>query len=203
MLAAPLIAFLVRNVNQRFRRYSARIQSSVGDVTRVTKEALDGQRVVKVFNAQEHLNASFAEVNEQNRRTNMRLISASASSNPIVQLIAFTSPASYIAGRRVLRRDHRRRAAVPDAAAADSRSAQAPAPIARPLQRGIAAGANVFAELDTRQAGGHATAGARAARSSSRRELQLTRAWCCGGASGWPPARRSRSSAAPAAASRR
>ena len=55
MLAAPAIAWLMRNVNSRFRRYSTRIQNSMGDVTRVAKEALDAHRVVKVFNAQEHI----------------------------------------------------------------------------------------------------------------------------------------------------
>ena len=52
---APAIAWLVRNVNIRFRRYSTRIQNSMGDVTRVAKEALDAHRVVKVFNAQQHI----------------------------------------------------------------------------------------------------------------------------------------------------
>src|SRR3712207_7711185 len=46
-------SWLVRKVSSSFRRYSARIQASMGDVTRVTKEALDGQRVIKVFNAQD------------------------------------------------------------------------------------------------------------------------------------------------------
>jgi subfamily B ATP-binding cassette protein MsbA len=153
MLAAPLIAWLVRSVNQRFRRYSARIQSSVGDVTRVTKEALDGQRVVKVFNAQQHLNASFAEVNEQNRRTNMRLISASASSNPIVQLIASFGLAGvmYIAGRQVLHGGIR----IGDVLLFLTPLLLIPDPLKRllavagPLQQGIAAGASVFAELET------------------------------------------------------
>ena len=51
-LIAPPLSWLVRKVSSSFRRYSARIQASMGDVTRVVKEALDGQRVIKVFNAQ-------------------------------------------------------------------------------------------------------------------------------------------------------
>jgi subfamily B ATP-binding cassette protein MsbA len=75
-------------VTKSFRRYSARIQASMGDVTRVTKEALDGQRVIKVFNAQEQEAREFEAVNEHNRRSNMKLIAAKATSNPIVQFIA-------------------------------------------------------------------------------------------------------------------
>jgi subfamily B ATP-binding cassette protein MsbA len=153
MLVAPVIAWLIRSVNQRFRRYSTRIQNSVGDVTRVTKEALDGHRVVKIFNAQEHLNAAFASVNEQNRRNNMRLISASASSNPIVQLIASfgLGGVMVIAGNQVLH-GHM---AIADVLLFLIALLLIPDPLKRllavagPLQQGIAAGASVFAELDT------------------------------------------------------
>ena len=50
----------------------------MGDVTRVVKEALDGQRVIKVFNAQEQEARDFEKVNEHNRRSNMKLIAAQA-----------------------------------------------------------------------------------------------------------------------------
>jgi len=152
LLVAPLIAALIRSVNRRFRRYSTRIQNSVGDVTRVTKEALEGHRVVKVFNAQEHLNAAFAVVNEQNRRTNMRLISASASSNPIVQLIASLGLAGVmlVAGHQVLS-GH---IPISEVLVFLVALLLIPEPLKRllavagPLQQGIAAGASVFAELD-------------------------------------------------------
>jgi len=88
VILAPPLSYLVRLVTKSFRRYSARIQASMGDVTRVTKEALDGQRVIKVFNAQDQEAREFETVNEHNRRSNMKLIAAKATSNPIVQFIA-------------------------------------------------------------------------------------------------------------------
>jgi ATP-binding cassette, subfamily B, bacterial MsbA len=88
VILAPPLSFIIRQVTKSFRRYSARIQSSMGDVTRVTKEALDGQRVIKVFNAQEQEARDFEAVNEHNRRSNMKLIAAKATSNPVVQFIA-------------------------------------------------------------------------------------------------------------------
>ena len=88
VILAPPLSYIVRQVTKSFRRYSARIQASMGDVTRVTKEALDGQRVVKVFNAQEQEARDFEAVNEHNRRSNMKLIAAKATSNPVVQFIA-------------------------------------------------------------------------------------------------------------------
>jgi ATP-binding cassette, subfamily B, bacterial MsbA len=88
LLAAPLIALLVQIVNRAIRRYAARIQNSMGDVTRVAKEALDGQRLIKVFNAQEQEARAFEQVIEANRYQNMKLLRARAASNPTVQMIA-------------------------------------------------------------------------------------------------------------------
>jgi len=103
MLAAPVIATLMRSVNRRFRRYATRIQDSMGDVTRVAKEAIEAHRVVKVFNAQPHLQAAFGAVNEHNRHSNMKLIAARAASNPLVQLIASLGLAGvlFVANRQV------------------------------------------------------------------------------------------------------
>jgi subfamily B ATP-binding cassette protein MsbA len=73
---APLISWLIQYINRSFRRYSARIQASMGDVTRVAKEALEANRVIKVFNAEGYEEQAFGAVNELNRHSNMRLIGA-------------------------------------------------------------------------------------------------------------------------------
>ncbi len=88
LVLAPPLSFLIRNVSRSFRRYSGRIQSSMGDVTSSVREALDGHRVIKVFNAQDAESQDFEKINEHNRKTNMKLISARAISNPTVQFIA-------------------------------------------------------------------------------------------------------------------
>lgn len=88
LTVAPVIAFLVRTANRLFRRYSTRIQNSVVDVTRVAKEAIDGQRLIKVFTAEAHEERLFEIANERNRHNHMRLIAVRAISNPVVQFIA-------------------------------------------------------------------------------------------------------------------
>jgi subfamily B ATP-binding cassette protein MsbA len=151
-IAAPLIAWLMRFANRTFRRYSARIQSSMGDVTRIAKEAVDGQRLIKVFNAQDFEVRAFDQVNEQNRRNNMRLIMAKALSNPVVQQIAALGLASvmYVAIQQVLKAEMR----VDDFIGFIGALLMITAPLRRlvnisgPLQQGIAAGASVFEVLD-------------------------------------------------------
>jgi len=83
----PLVGWLVSVINQKFRRYSRRIQDSMGDVTRVAKESFEAPRLIKVYNAQEHLARAFDAVNEHNRRSNMKLILTKGLSNPVVQLL--------------------------------------------------------------------------------------------------------------------
>ena len=83
----PLVGWLVSVINRHFRRYSRRIQDSMGDVTRVAKESFEAPRLIKVYNAQEHLGRQFDAVNEHNLRSNMKLILTKGVSNPIVQLV--------------------------------------------------------------------------------------------------------------------
>ena len=150
---APPLSWLVRKVSSSFRRYSARIQASMGDVTRVTKEALVGQRVIKVFNAQEQEARDFENVNEHNRRSNMKLIAARATSNPVVQFIAslalggilWVALHQIVAGRMVMA----------EFMAFLTAMLMTTAPLKRlmdsfvPLQQGLAAGASIFEVLDT------------------------------------------------------
>ncbi len=153
LFVAPAIAWLVRDVNIRFRRYSKRIQNSMGDVTRVVKESLDAHRVVKVFNAQHHIAQLFENVNELNRRTNVRLISARSSSNPIVQMIAAVGLASvlFIANKQMQAGTLSVARFIPFLIALF----QVTQPLKRvlavsgPMQQGIAAGQAVFEVLDT------------------------------------------------------
>jgi subfamily B ATP-binding cassette protein MsbA len=87
LIMAPLVAWLVSRINHYFRRYSRRIQDSMGDVTRVAKESFEAPRLIKIYNAETHLGRQFGVVNERNRRSNMRLILTKGLSNPIILTI--------------------------------------------------------------------------------------------------------------------
>lgn len=149
---APVLAALIRRVNHLFRRYSTRIQDSMGDVTRVAREALDAHRLIKVFNAQAQQRAAFEVANERNRHSNMRLIATRATSNPVVQLIAAFGLAGimYAAILQVSRQDM----TVGEFLSFLTALLLVTAPLRRlvavfaSLQQGIAAGADVFAVLD-------------------------------------------------------
>jgi len=83
----PLVGWLVSVINRYFRRYSRRIQDSMGDVTRVAKESVEAPRLIKVYNAEQHVYRQFDQVNTHNLRSNMRLVLTKGLSNPTVQLV--------------------------------------------------------------------------------------------------------------------
>lgn len=88
MTTAPAIAFIMRRMGGRFRRTSRAIQESMGEISHVVQEAVDGHRVVKTFGGQALALQLFQETNERNRQANMHRVRVSASGVPFVQLIA-------------------------------------------------------------------------------------------------------------------
>jgi len=84
-LAAPIVAGLISVMSKAFRRYGVRIQTSMGDATRVTEEALAGHRIVKVFEGQAYQQHQFAEINERNRKQHMRLVATRVGGDALTQ----------------------------------------------------------------------------------------------------------------------
>ncbi len=152
LAAGPLIGWLMQVINRSFRRYSNRIQNSMGDITRVAKEAIDAHRLIKIFNAEDHQTMRFEVANQQNLASNLKLVRAQSISNPVVQFIAALALAGvmYVAIGQILA--HHMLFA--DFLSFLTAALGVPAPLRRlvnvtgPLQQGIAAGESVFGLLD-------------------------------------------------------
>ena len=87
MVLMPIIAALIRVLGKAFRRYSGRIQDSVGEVTQVTDEVLRGNRVVKIFGGQDYEMERLVEVDEWNRKQNLKLIRSRSLGVAVTQVI--------------------------------------------------------------------------------------------------------------------
>ena len=148
LVLGPVIALLSRYISERFRRYSRRIQDSMGDVTKVAEEVITGQRIVKLFGGHSHEATRFDQVNERNRYLNTKLMLVNAASSPIIQMIAGLGVACVIVvvlGQKV----------TPGTFIAFLAAMLLILPplkhvtdINAPLQRGIAAGQSIFELLD-------------------------------------------------------
>ena len=152
LIVTPLLGWLVSVINYKFRRYSRRIQDSMGDVTRVAKEGFESPRLIKVYNAEAHLAGQFDAVDAHNLRSNMRLILTRGISNPVVQqvtaigaaIVLWIAIADAIHGRM----------SVGDmlgfiaALVGIAQPLRDLVGVAGPLQQGIAAGQSLFEVLD-------------------------------------------------------
>jgi ATP-binding cassette, subfamily B, bacterial MsbA len=88
LLLLPIIGVMAYVISRHFRRISTNIQDSMGDVTHITEEAVNGQQVVKVFGGQAHERNKFQGINESNRRLHLRLVGTQLLSSSLVQLAA-------------------------------------------------------------------------------------------------------------------
>ncbi|MDH3756394.1 MAG: lipid A export permease/ATP-binding protein MsbA [Gammaproteobacteria bacterium] len=83
----PVIALLIRVLGVAFRRYSNRIQDSVGEVTQVTEEIVRGNWVVKMFGGYDYERDRLAGVDERNRKQNLKLIRVRSMGVAVTQTI--------------------------------------------------------------------------------------------------------------------
>ena len=87
LVIAPFVAGFIAYITKAFRKISHKIQDSMGDVTHVAEEMIEGHRVVKIFGGQDYEFEQFQKVNERNRRMSMRWVATKTAGTPFIQLI--------------------------------------------------------------------------------------------------------------------
>ncbi len=83
----PIVGALVWLLGIAFRRYSNRIQDTVGEVTQVTDEIIRGNSVVKAFGGYEYERDRLAAVDERNRKQNLKLIRVRSMGVAVTQMV--------------------------------------------------------------------------------------------------------------------
>lgn len=98
----PIVAVIVRLLGVAFRRYSGRIQDSVGDVTQVSDEVIRGNWVVKAFGGYNYERDRFAEADGRNFKQNLKLIRVRSLGVAVTQVVFGFGIALvvYMAGRQ-------------------------------------------------------------------------------------------------------
>jgi len=87
VVLAPVLVVLVGGISRAFRRYARRIQDSMGQVSHVAEEVINGHRVVKLYGGEEFETARFARINAQNFRDFMKMQAVTAISSPLTQFV--------------------------------------------------------------------------------------------------------------------
>ena len=85
---APVVAWAITIVSKRFRKISKNMQTSMGHVASSAEQMLKGHKVVLTYGGQDIEKHRFDQVSNQMRQQSMKLVTAQAAANPIIQMIA-------------------------------------------------------------------------------------------------------------------
>ncbi|MBT8087982.1 MAG: lipid A export permease/ATP-binding protein MsbA [Gammaproteobacteria bacterium] len=100
----PVVALIVRLLGIAFRRYSSRIQDSVGEVTQVTDEVIRGNWVVKAFGGYDYERSRLEQADSANRKQHLKLIRVRSMGVAVTQVVFGFGIALviYVAGRQAV-----------------------------------------------------------------------------------------------------
>jgi len=103
-ISAPFIAGVVNRLRHRLRTMNRKVQDSMADIHQALGEVIGGQRIVKLFGAQEQEAGRFHGIINASRRFSMKAAAAAAATSPAVELITALALALiiYVAGRQAL-----------------------------------------------------------------------------------------------------
>lgn len=96
LVIAPIIGWLVSVVGKRLRRLSNNVQTTVGDITQVSGEMVNGLRVMRSFGGEHYEQKRFEEASKKNYLQNMKIVMTSAANTPVIQLLVAIAIATLI-----------------------------------------------------------------------------------------------------------
>lgn len=83
----PPIMLLVRYASKRFRRLSKAIQQSMGEVSHVTSEVINGYQVVKNYGGQATELERFNTASKNNLQKGLKIVVTNSINTPVIQLL--------------------------------------------------------------------------------------------------------------------
>jgi len=95
-IVAPLMVLYLRKTTPKLRTNAKKVQLAVGGMTSASEEAISGQRIVKIFGAQDYESERFAEVVIKNRELELRSTRITGLNSLVVEVLAATALALVV-----------------------------------------------------------------------------------------------------------
>nr|WP_322938872.1 lipid A export permease/ATP-binding protein MsbA [Pseudomonas sp. s4] len=146
----PVIGLMVTSTSKKFRKQSKKIQTSMGDVTHVTSESIQGYRVVRSFGGEDYEKQRFLDASEENKLKQLKMVKTNAVYTPSLQLVIYSAMAVLMFLVLLLRGD----ASAGDLVAYITLAGLLPKPIRQlsevssTIQKGLAGAESIFEQLD-------------------------------------------------------
>jgi ATP-binding cassette, subfamily B, bacterial MsbA len=88
LITAPIVSVVVSYTTKRLRRLSGNVQKTMGELSQVAEEGVEGYRVVRIFGGEEYEKQKFNNFALLNRHREMKVVVTNSIGTSIVQIIA-------------------------------------------------------------------------------------------------------------------
>lgn len=88
LVTVPVITTIARYSSKRMRKLSSNVQNTMGGLTHVAEEAIEGYKVIRTFGGEEYEINKFNAVTEKNRYRELKIIATNTLATYGVQLVA-------------------------------------------------------------------------------------------------------------------
>ncbi len=97
LLTIPFVGLIVKYTNKRVRRISHKVQKTMGEVTEIASEAIEGYRVVRIFGGMSYESGKFNIAIEHSRKNDLKVAVSKAINVSGVQIVIAIGIAAIIA----------------------------------------------------------------------------------------------------------
>ena len=153
LVVGPLVAFLVRKASKRLRKLSHQIQNSMGEVSHIVNESINGYSVVKNYGGQAYERERFDRASTSNLKKSLKMVITSSINTPMIQFLMAIAMGVvvWLALRPDILGDTSAGSFVAYITAAGliSKPLRALTDVNEKIQRGISAAHSVFTLIDT------------------------------------------------------
>lgn len=87
LITVPFVGLIVSYTNKRVRRISHKVQKSMGEVTEIASEVIDGYKVVRIFGGEKYETDKFNIATERSRKNDMKVTVSKALNVAGVQFV--------------------------------------------------------------------------------------------------------------------
>lgn len=149
MVVAPILGWLVSVASRHFRRISRRMQTTMGGITHIANEALQGFRLVRSYGGQPYEIKRFNGTTDENTRLATKYERVAALQGPVFHLVIAVALAVILTLILFMWDDNAGAAiAYLTAAGAITRPLRQLSAVNETIQKGLAAAETIFAVID-------------------------------------------------------
>jgi len=107
MILLPVSGLIIGQLGKSLKRSSSKVQDMMGAILSSIEETLGGLRIIKAFNAEEHVSNKFDEINDSHTKLTLKMARKRDSASPISEFLGTTVMVAlaYFGGSLVLEGD--------------------------------------------------------------------------------------------------